>query len=94
MICLTVHIIVKAGHEHDTDDMFRSSVQLVPTDPGCMRFHVLESRKEPRKFMLYELYRDDTALDAHRRTPHFLDYTPKMQDLTEQRESELFTHIA
>ena len=50
--------------------------------------------KDARRFMLYELYRDDAALDAHRRTPHFLEYSPKMQDLTETRETELFNHIA
>src|SRR5947209_18739125 len=94
MICLTVHITVKSGREQETADMFRSYVKLVQTEPGCMRFDVLQSRKEPRKFMLYELYRDEAALDAHRRTPHFLDYTPKMQDLTDQRESALFTHDA
>src|SRR5204862_5682421 len=94
MICLTVHVTVRAGGEQETGDMFRSYVKRVQTEPGSMRFDVLESRKDIRRFMLYELYRDDAALDAHRRTPHFLEYTPKMQDLTEQRESELFTHIA
>ena len=94
MICLTVHLTVKAGREQETADMFRSYVKLVQTEPGCMRFDVHQSRKDPRRFMLYELYRDDAALDAHRRTPHFLDYSPKLQDLTEQRESELYNHVA
>jgi len=94
MICLTVHITVKAGREQETADMFRSYVKLVQTESGSMRFDVHQSRKDPRKFMLYELYRDDAALNAHRSTPHFLDYSPKIQDLTEQRESELYNHVA
>lgn len=94
MICLTVHLTVKAGREQETADMFRSYVKQVQTEPGSLRFDVLQSRKEPRHFMLYEMYRDDAALDAHRRTPHFLDYTPKVEDLVEKRESELFNHVA
>jgi Uncharacterized conserved protein len=94
MICLTVHLTVKAGREQETADMFRSYVKLVQTEPGCMRFDVQQSRKDPRRFMLYELYRDDGALDAQRRTPHFLDYTPKLEDLVEQRESEIYNNVA
>jgi autoinducer 2-degrading protein len=94
MICWTVLMTVKAGREQETADMFRSYVKLVQTEPGCMRFDVLQSRKDPRRFMLYELYRDDAALDVHRRTPHFLEYSPKIQDLTEHRETELYKHVA
>ena len=94
MICLTVHLTVKAGREQETADMFRSYVKLVQTEPGCMRFDVHQSRKDPRRFMLYELYRDDAGLEAHRRTPHFLDYSPKIEHLTEHRESELYNNVA
>jgi autoinducer 2-degrading protein len=94
MICLTVNLTVQAGREQETADMFRSYVKLVQTEPGCVRFDVHQSRKEPRKFLLYELYRDDASLEAHRRTPHFLDYTYKIDDLVEKRESELYEHVA
>ena len=94
MICLAVHLTVKSGREQETADMFRSYVKLVQTEPGCIRFDVHQSRKEPRKFLLYDLYRDDAGLDAHRRTPHFLDYTHKIDDLIDHRESELYSHIA
>jgi autoinducer 2-degrading protein len=94
MIALTVRLTVKAGREQETADMFRSYVKLVQTEPGCSRFDVLQSRKDPREFLLYELYKDDAALDAHRRTPHFLDYSPKIADLEEKRDSELFNCVA
>jgi autoinducer 2-degrading protein len=94
MICLTVHITVKAGREQETADMFRSYVKLVQTEPGCVRFDVQQSRKDPRRFMLYEIYRDEAALNTHRHTPHFLDYSPKIEDLQEHRESELYNQVA
>ena len=94
MICLTVHLTIKAGREQEAADMFRAYVKLVQTEPGCVRFDVHRSRKEPNKFLLYELYKDDAGLDAHRRTPHFLDYSPKIEDFTEHRSDELFNHVA
>lgn len=94
MICLTVHLMIKAGREQETADMFRSYVRLVQTEPGCVRFDVHQSRKDPRHFMLYELYKDDAALDAHRRTPHYLEYLPRIESLQEHRDSELYKYIA
>ena len=44
--------------------------------------------------MLYELYKDDAALDAHRRTPHYLEYLPRIESLQEHRDAELYKHIA
>jgi (4S)-4-hydroxy-5-phosphonooxypentane-2,3-dione isomerase len=94
MICLTVHLLIKSGREQETADMFRSYVRLVVAEPGCVRFDVHQSRKDPRRFLLYELYRDDPALDAHRRTPHYLEYLPRIESLMEQRDAELYKHIA
>ena len=45
------------------------------TEPGCARFDVLtpEGAKDGR-FVLYEIYADDAAFDAHLRTEHFLAF--------------------
>ena len=94
MICLTVHLFIKAGREQETADMFRSYVRLVQAEPGCIRFDVLQSRKDARRFLLYELYKDEAALEAHRRTPHYLEYLPRIESLQEQREAELYKHVA
>jgi (4S)-4-hydroxy-5-phosphonooxypentane-2,3-dione isomerase len=40
-------------------------------EPGCLRFDVCESVDDPNRFVLYEVYADDAAWDAHPRTEHF-----------------------
>jgi (4S)-4-hydroxy-5-phosphonooxypentane-2,3-dione isomerase len=40
-------------------------------EPGCHRFDVLVDPKDPTKFTLYEIYDDEAAFDAHRKTQHF-----------------------
>lgn len=40
-------------------------------EPGCRRFDVLESPKQPDQILLYEIYDDRAAFDAHIRTAHF-----------------------
>ena len=40
-------------------------------EPGCRRFDVLTSEKDPDHILLYEIYDDRAAFEAHVRTPHF-----------------------
>jgi quinol monooxygenase YgiN len=43
----------------------------IRNEPGCRRFDVLEPRGETDRFVLYEIYDDEAAFDAHCRSAHF-----------------------
>jgi quinol monooxygenase YgiN len=40
-------------------------------EPGCRRFDVLGSPAESERIVLYEIYSDRAAFDAHIKTRHF-----------------------
>ncbi|XXY45942.1 putative quinol monooxygenase [Sorangium sp. So ce269] len=40
-------------------------------EPGCLAYDVLQSVDEPGALVLLERYRDDAALEEHRRTSHY-----------------------
>jgi (4S)-4-hydroxy-5-phosphonooxypentane-2,3-dione isomerase len=44
------------------------------SEPGCRRFDVVEPRGEPDRVMLYEIYDDEAAFEAHLKAAHFLDF--------------------
>lgn len=50
------------------DDNARQSVRL---EPGCRRFDVVEPQDDGDTVLLYEIYQDRTAFEAHVRTEHF-----------------------
>jgi autoinducer 2-degrading protein len=41
-------------------------------EPGCRQFDVCRDPADAARFLLYELYDDQAAIDAHLRSPHFL----------------------
>ena len=43
----------------------------VRDEPGCLRFDVCQDLDDSHRFVLYEIYRDQEAFDAHRQAPHF-----------------------
>jgi autoinducer 2-degrading protein len=40
-------------------------------EEGCIFYHLHQGRSETHTLMLYESYRDEAALDAHRASEHF-----------------------
>jgi autoinducer 2-degrading protein len=43
----------------------------VRDEPGCLRFDVCSVEGDENRFVLYELYADTAAFEAHRAAPHF-----------------------
>ena len=40
-------------------------------EPGCLRFDVLQDTEDENVYYFYEVYKDEAALEAHRKAPHF-----------------------
>jgi len=49
-------------------------------EPGCLRFDVIQDAHDPNRIYLYEVYRDDAALEAHRKAPHYLKWRETVAD--------------
>lgn len=43
-------------------------------ESGNLRFDVLQCKDEPSRFMLYEAYDSETAIKAHKQTPHYQNW--------------------
>ena len=40
-------------------------------EPGCVRYEVLQDSGDPTTVCLFEVFRDENALNAHRETDHY-----------------------
>jgi quinol monooxygenase YgiN len=66
--------IVYAFDPQDADKvetMFRELRDASVKEPGVIRFEVGRSQEKPHVFALWEVYRDQDAVDTHRSTEHF-----------------------
>ncbi len=57
-------------------------------EPGCRQFDVLVDPKDRTKVLLYEVYDDEKAFDAHQQTPHFKQYLADAVPLLAHRERQ------
>jgi quinol monooxygenase YgiN len=94
MLILAVHVIIKAGHEEEVIEPLRKLETATRLEPGCVAYVVQRSREDRRHYLVYEQYKDEAALEAHRNSPHFKQYaTNGLYPLVETRRAELFDPI-
>ena len=91
MLCLAVKLTVQTGHEDRVADLFRPLEAASRQEPGCLFYTVHRHTEDPRVFFVYEQYKDEAALDAHRNSPHFQQYAAgEIYKVVTHREADLY----
>jgi quinol monooxygenase YgiN len=91
MVVLAVTWMAKVGREAEVTMLFAKLTEESRKEPGCAMYQVHRHKTESRRFFIYEQYKDDTALEAHRNAPHFLQYARKdLPRIAERVEGHLF----
>jgi quinol monooxygenase YgiN len=94
MIILKVDMLVKPGTEEKCKEYIRILQEHSRKEPGCVQYVGHQSLDDPRRFLFYEVYKDQAALQAHRDSTHFKQYvTGGLDGIMESRTRELFTAI-
>jgi quinol monooxygenase YgiN len=91
MVVLAVTWMAKAGHDADVPPIFAKLTEESRKEAGCVMYQVHRHKTEPRRFLIYEQYKDDAALEAHRASTHFLQYARKeLPKVADRVEGNLF----
>lgn len=86
MIIHTAHLVCKPEHiEAFHSRLQRHAGTTLAREPGCKRFDIHQNAENPGLFLLYEIYEDQTALDAHRASPHFIEFRKDTADWVAER---------
>ena len=84
------------GNADTIEATLRAMAEAVRRDePTCLAYHAARSTEDPDTFILYEVYRDEAALIAHRETPHFSQLIEgTIVPLLSSRERQILIPIA
>jgi (4S)-4-hydroxy-5-phosphonooxypentane-2,3-dione isomerase len=63
-------------------------------EPGCREFNITVSQKDPNHIVLFEVYDNAAALDAHRTTDHFKKYQATTKDMVAKRDARALSSVA
>jgi (4S)-4-hydroxy-5-phosphonooxypentane-2,3-dione isomerase len=63
-------------------------------EPGCREFNISVSEKDPNHVLLFEVYDNAAALEAHRATDHFKKYAATVKEMVAKRDIRTFSSVA
>jgi (4S)-4-hydroxy-5-phosphonooxypentane-2,3-dione isomerase len=78
VVCVTIY--VNPEHVEAFIPAMLENARGSRTEPGNLRYDVLQAEDDPNRFFLYEVYRSKDAFAAHQQTPHYLKWRETVQD--------------
>lgn len=79
----------KSGQEDAVEGILLGMVAPTRNEPGCNRYDLYRVKDGPVQFALFEIYKDQAALEAHRATEHYKSYRARIMDLLSEPISVL-----
>ncbi len=84
----------REGQDDEVARILRIMGPLANAEPGCVLYIVNRSVDDPRRFLLYEQYRDEAAFRAHTETEAFKEHIlGSAVPLLESRERDFYTTL-
>ena len=91
MFVLVVNIKVKPENLDAFMKQLQANASAARKEPGCRQFEVLVDPKDRTKVLLFEVYNDEAAFEAHQATPHFKKYLAEAVPMLASRERSVWT---
>ncbi len=93
MFIVHVHVHVKADQVEAFRQASVSNAQKSLQEPGVARFDVIQKLDDPARFVLVEVYREESDAAAHKETEHYKVWRDTVQDMmAEPRYSVKYTN--
>jgi len=90
MFVLVVNLRIK---QENVDAFMKGALENAAAarkEPGCRQFEVLVDPGDRTRAMLFEMYDDESAFEAHQRTAHFKKYLAEAVPLLAARERHVW----
>jgi len=81
---ITAILTAHPGKAADLHALLTGMLPHCRAEPGNLRWDIWRDIALADRYVLDELYRDTAALEAHRKTPHYLDYLARIPALAER----------
>ena len=71
MYVVCVHVHVMPEHREEFIEASLENARATIEEPGNLRFDVNQQADDPNRFVLYEVYRNASGMEAHKQTVHY-----------------------
>jgi len=94
MLVVHVHVRVRPGLADDFLAASLDNARASLTEPGVLRFDVIQDQDDPEHVVLVEVYRDGDASAAHKQTAHYATWRDRVAEMmAEPRRAEKYSAV-
>jgi len=94
MLVTIVYIKVKPEFIEEFKEACRLNHEGSIREPGNFRFDVLQLTEDPTRFVLYESYKSQQDVEAHKQTAHYILWRDTVADwMAETRQGVKYTGL-
>jgi len=83
-----VTFIAKEGHEAKMKELLSAMVVPSKAEKGVIFYEIFQYADNPRKFMAYESWENEAALDGHKTSAHYAVYKSSFEPYCEHKYSD------
>ena len=92
VVCIDIH--VKPDHRAAFLQATLENARNTILEPGNLRFDVHQHNDDPNRFFLYEVYRNEGCMEAHKATAHYAKWRDTVAEwMAEPRKSAKYTAL-
>ena len=94
MFAVVVTLTLKSEEAGKFRDLIRENAAAsLAKEEGCMQFDIATDPDRPEDVLLYEIYTDAAAFDAHLKTPHFLQFDQATADMVLSKDVRTYAQV-
>lgn len=86
---LYAEFTARPGAEATVLELILAYAEVVRAEPGNLEFQVYRRQEAPARFVVFEIYADDAAFQAHLAHPAGQAFNDRLTPLIEEAQSEL-----
>jgi len=94
MFVLVVNLKIKPEKVDDFMQELQANAREARKEPGCRQFEVSVDPSDKTRVLLYEVYNDEGAFEAHQQTPHFKKYLAEAVPLLADRQRSVWRRVS
>ena len=88
-VALYAEFTARPGTEHVVSELVRDLTRRVRDEPGNLAFEPFTLQAQPRRWFVYEVYRDEAAFQAHISAEYGARFNSALGPLIEEDGSQL-----
>ena len=93
-IKITAIITVKAEHRAELLDVFTALVGESRKEGGNLRYDLHQDLQNPNRFVFFENWKDQAAVDSHNASVHFQNFLKAIDGKTDNLEIVLMNELS